>query len=142
MSSLKVSKVSCTPTMLKHLEAMDRKCFPREETFPTKERAWWWLARWDDADAGFGGLLECDEGKSGFLCRAGVFSDYRGRGIQLRLIQERVRYSRSVGHTQVLTYTTHDNAPSNNNLIRAGFRQYLPVYPWEGSSFMYWYYAL
>lgn len=142
MAHLKVNKVSVTPAMLRHLNKLDKQCFPDDTPFPTKERAWWWLARWDDVDAGFGGLLEVDNGSSGFLCRAGVVPDFRGRGIQLRLIQERVRYSRTCGHKQVLTYTSLQNAASNNNLIRAGFRQYIPEYPWVGSSFIYWYLTL
>jgi GNAT superfamily N-acetyltransferase len=73
-----------------------------------------------------------------FLSRAGVAETHRGRGLQKRLIRARVARARRLGATDVVTYTSTDNAPSANSLIACGFKIYDPEYAYVGSSFVYW----
>ncbi len=141
-SSLSVKRIACTTPVLKRLDQLDRKCFPQDEPWDAKERAYWWLARWDGVEAGFAGILEVDGGQTGFLCRAGVLPEFRGNGIQRRLIQERVRFARSHGYKQVITYTSIDNTASSNNLIACGFVLYQPEYSFVGPNYNYWYLTL
>ncbi len=61
-----------------------------------------------------------------FLNRAGVVRQYRGLGLQLRMIRLRERRARAEGYVRLLTYTVAGNVPSANNLIKAGYRQWVP----------------
>lgn len=60
--------------------------------------------------------------RKGELIRAGVHPKHRGRGLQSRLIQARLKRAAEVGLREVHTYTVTDNPASSNNLIEAGFR--------------------
>jgi GNAT superfamily N-acetyltransferase len=69
--------------------------------------------------------------------RAWVDRKHRGKGLQKRLIDVRIRAAkRHYCHT-VITYTTLDNYPSANNLIRRGFKLYNPEYQYGGSNMLY-----
>lgn len=61
-------------------------------------------------------------GEIAHLERSAVEREYRGRGIQRRLIETRLRMARRIGARRVLTYTHRNNWPSANNLIDRGFR--------------------
>jgi hypothetical protein len=53
------------------------------------------------------------------------------------LIDVRIRAAkRQYCHT-VITYTTLDNYPSANNLIKRGFKLYNPEYQYGGSNMLY-----
>jgi GNAT superfamily N-acetyltransferase len=68
--------------------------------------------------------------------RAWVHKDYRGQGIQRRMIKTRLKAASTFCHIAI-TYTTLDNFPSANNLISCGFRLYLPEYSYGGSDKLY-----
>lgn len=63
----------------------------------------------------------------------------QGGGLQKRLIHTRTRWAKRMGATQVITYTLLQNYPSMSNLFKAGFRFYLPEYPWVGEDVHYFY---
>lgn len=69
--------------------------------------------------------------------RAWVHKDYRGQGIQRRMIKTRLKAASTFCHIAI-TYTTLDNFPSANNLIDCGFRLYLPEYSYGGSDKLYY----
>ena len=69
--------------------------------------------------------------------RAWVRKDYRGQGIQRRMIKTRLKAASTFCHIAI-TYTTLDNFPSANNLIDCGFRLYLPEYSYGGSDKLYY----
>lgn len=51
-----------------------------------------------------------------------VHPAYRGRGIQVELIKERVGYARQHGAREVVIWVEPHNARSLNNLVKCGFR--------------------
>ena len=73
-----------------------------------------------------------------FLSRAGVLPEYRGKGIQKRMIQVRLWWARKIGAKHAVTYTSYDNLPSSNNLIKTGFVLFNPEWPWVGTDYNYW----
>lgn len=78
-----------------------------------------------------------------FLSRAGVLPEYRGQGIQKRLIRARVAWAkRSNQATHAITYTNYYNPASSNALIAAGFKLYVPSPLYVGDDFLYWRKAL
>ena len=69
--------------------------------------------------------------------RAWVDKKYRGKGLQKRLINVRMRGAKRNFCYTVITYTTPDNYASANNLIRRGFKMYNPEYQYGGSTMLY-----
>ena len=120
-----------------HVAALDRLIFAADAPQKLDGRVWW-LARLGRKVVGFAGMLV--DGDTAFLSRAGVIESARGRGIHHAMIRARVSYARSVGCTQVLTYTLASNVNSANNLIAEGFRLWTPAEPWFGddSTVLYW----
>ena len=51
-----------------------------------------------------------------------VHPAYRGRGIQVHLIKERVKYGCKQGDMEVVVWVEPHNARSLNNLVKCGFR--------------------
>lgn len=87
----------------------------------------WWLAWIGDELAGFCGLkVMSDDGKYGYLNRAGVVKKFRGNGLQRKLIQVRDAEARRRGLVCNITYTAPGNWPSANNLVRCGYTMYDP----------------
>lgn len=112
---------------------------------PDLPRGYWWLV-WD-ADVprlyqpqpiAFCGLTEAlATPHTGYLKRAGVLKDYRGQGLQRKLITVRERKARKLGLKTMLTDTT-DNPPSSNSLIKAGYKIFEPAYRWAFPHSIYW----
>lgn len=82
-----------------------------------------------------------DPGDAGvvYFDRAAVLPAFRGRGLQRRLIRRRIVEARADGARVAITYTMHGLAVSGNNLIKCGFRKYVPAYAWVGYAEDYWY---
>lgn len=103
------------------------------------EGAWWvvWDASSAGALAGFCGVTPCPEiPGAAYLCRAGVMPDYRGRGLQRRMIRVREGWAIRNGYARMVTETT-DNVISANNLIRAGYTLFNPPEPWSFKRAIY-----
>lgn len=86
---------------------------------------------------GFGGYSKffLPSNDADFKCHEFLFGPtfvrkaYRGQGIQLKLIQERIKYIKAnFGHSYLYSTTSVDNIASSNNLIRAGFTL---TKPWD-----------
>jgi GNAT superfamily N-acetyltransferase len=116
---------------------------------PDLPRGYWWLV-YDEASfgtynrikphvaIGFCGLTHTlTDPNTGYLKRAGVLRDYRGQGLQRRMITVRERKARRLGLTTMLTDTT-DNPASANSLIRAGYKIFEPAYRWAFNHSIYW----
>lgn len=118
------------------LNELDKACFPADSTCH-KTGAYWWIA-YDSkkSPVGFAGLKIMDK-STAFLCRAGVLEEARGKNLQVRLIRARERKARKLNIKTIITYTCL-NVPSINNLIKAGYRSYIPQDPWVGTSMIYW----
>lgn len=71
-----------------------------------------------------------------YFNRAWVKKDYRGKGLQKRLIRVRIRNAKKLTNT-ILTYTIKDNYPSINSLISCGFKLYEPEYKYIDDEVLY-----
>lgn len=115
--------------------------FPSDAPVDT-ERGLWWVAEEPAAGllAGFAGMHFNHQGDplTAYLCLAGVLPEYRGQGIQRRLIQARLRKARVLGLRRVVTDTIPDNPASINSLVSCGFRAFSPAVPWEVPGAAYW----
>ena len=119
------------------LKYLQKKCLPYDTPHDT-DKGWWWIAYDDDKPVGFAGLVRSASwADCGYLCRAGVLPNYRGKGIQKRLIDLRIRKARRVGYRWVIS-DTRDNHASANSLIARGFRMFSPTKPWGFSDTLYW----
>lgn len=99
----------------------------------------WWLMHSERGDPiAFAGLrMSSRWSDCMYLCRAGVDPDWRGRGIQKRLIAVRERHAKSLGMAWLITDTTR-NPASANSLMARGFRMYEPAAPWGTRYTLYW----
>lgn len=100
---------------------------------------WWWVIEVGKQPAGFCGLhpsLQFSD--AGYLCRAGVRPEFRGNGLQRKMIQLRERAARRLGFRWLVTDTARWNLASANSLAGAGFRLYEPSHPWGFRDSLYW----
>jgi GNAT superfamily N-acetyltransferase len=56
-----------------------------------------------------------------------VLADYRGQGLQRRMLRLREDEMRQRGLAKAVTYTDADGAASMRNLIAEGYRPYVPT---------------
>lgn len=99
----------------------------------------WWLAHVDGKLAGYCGLaIFVDEGgKGAFLSRSGVLKEFRGQGLQKRMIRVREMEARRRGCSHIVTYTARYNMPSANSLIRSGYSLYESCRAWGVKDALY-----
>lgn len=93
----------------------------------------WWLAsdRRTGQPAGFCTLYQYPQRPTtGFLSLAAVVQEFRGHGLQRRMIRERMKKAKELGIIRVISYTSPDNVHSANNLFSCGFKLYVPDYEW------------
>lgn len=133
-----MSQVTIFPvTDLDLVAKIDRQIFPEDPPVELKDTKWWVAFR-GRRPVGFCGIALREEGKTGYMTRAGVVAGARRQGIHKRLIRVRLRWARQMKLSHVVTYTVSGNCGSSNNLIRAGFELYNPKEPWAGRSDLYW----
>lgn len=132
------------PTDRDVIRALQVVCLPYDYTIDPKTGVWW-VGR-DPAGIAvcYAGAKEhrvADE-KALVMTHAGVIERERGKGLQKKLIDARIRYARKVDLAEVWTYTHRDNYPSSNSLIACGFQLWRPALwhgaPPEDSKFLYW----
>lgn len=125
------------PATLKLLRDLHARCLPYDK-HPNFTDGFWWIAYCDHTPVAFAGLVPSARWlETGYLCRAGVVEEHRGRGLQKRLIRVRLNFARRMGWRWAITDTT-ENPPSANSLIGCGFRAYDPREPWGGDTTTYW----
>lgn len=109
---------------------------------PDCSKGHWWAAFDYDKDkkpVAFAGMVPSSRYlNTGYLCRAGVIPEYRGQGLQRRLLKTRERKAKQLGYFRIITDTT-DNPPSSNNLIKSGFLLFDPELKWAWPLSNYWY---
>jgi GNAT superfamily N-acetyltransferase len=99
---------------------------------------YWWLAYLDKEPVGFAGMVPSQRyANTGYLKRAGVTAEHRGRGLQLRFFKARERKAKAIGWTHIVSESTN-TVFSANNFIRAGYRLFEPEIRWAFESSMYW----
>lgn len=117
------------------LKRMQEICLPGDRPLPPGLR-WWWIARHNGNPAGFC-ALEWSDVDTGYLARAGVLPEYRGQGLQKRLIKVREAKARKE-HMPALVSDTCNAPASANSLIACGFRMFQPSDPWGLPKSVYW----
>jgi RimJ/RimL family protein N-acetyltransferase len=98
-----------------------------------KNRDWWVIVD-DNNIIAYCGCLYSQ--KICIFVRAWVYKEYRGLGIQKRMIKARIKYAKKIC-TTVITYTSTNNIISANNLLKNGFLLYNPMYKYSGSDVLY-----
>lgn len=118
---------------------LDQECFPSDYR-PVLENSLWWIVWRGKEPVGYAGLRVCEGAPNlglGFLSRAGVLREHRGRGLQRRLIWAREAEARALGLNELVTYVAHWNSPSINSLVACGYRFYRPATKWGGKEAVY-----
>jgi GNAT superfamily N-acetyltransferase len=114
------------------------------ETMPTDEpydtsKGFWWVAYDGGLPVAFAGLAPSTRwSDAGYLCRAGVLRQYRGNGLQKRLIRVRERKAKAIGWKWLLTDTASYNVASSNNLAASGYKLFRPSKLWGYEDGLYW----
>jgi GNAT superfamily N-acetyltransferase len=120
------------------LSALQEICLPYDRPYKTNI-GWWWVA-YDVCHnpVAFAGVVPSMRwSDSGYLCRAGVIPDARGKGLQKKLIGVRIRQAKSNGWRWLIT-DTYENPASSNSLIAMGFKLFEPSVPWGAKGTLYW----
>ena len=116
---------------------LQKECLPLDTVLSPKV-GWWWIAYCDGRLAGFAAMMQSSKTPEAvYLARAGTLEAFRGRGLQKKLIRERLKFAKDLGMTQAITDTT-DNVASANALIATGFRMFDPDDPWGLPNTLYW----
>ena len=118
---------------------LDEVCFPSDFR-PCLENSLWWVVWRGNEPVAYAGLRPCqwhENAGLGFLSRAGVIPNHRGRGLQRRLIRVREAAARTLGLTEIVTYVAAWNAASLNSLIACGYKFYRPATKWGGADSVY-----
>lgn len=114
--------------------ALDRALFPQDEPVTIAHALW--IA--EDARGLPVGFCAAKNTQSyAFLLRAAVTEGANGKGLQRRMIRVREQWAKRQGAKRIITYVSHANARSLVNLIRCGYRFYLPPTPYAGKRFHY-----
>jgi hypothetical protein len=109
---------------------------------PKFDQGHWWFAFRGSEPVGFAGMIPSTHvSNAGYLCRVGVLGRHSGRQLQLRLMRAMEARARLSGWCSIVSDTTN-NVRSANNFIRAGYRLFVPSYPWAWPSTLYWHKAI
>lgn len=121
------------------ISAMHMACFKYALDRPTTDHGHWWVGYDGDEPVCFAGLWPSTNwpDEAGYLARAGVLPLYRGHGLQRRMILVRERKARALGWKFIVTDTC-ENPHSSNNLIRLGYKMFLPPKLWGPDGSSYW----
>jgi hypothetical protein len=120
------------------LADLHRLTFFNGACLPDFDWGHWWLAYHQAQPVAFAGLVPSTRAyNAGYLCRVGVLKKHCGHRRQLRLMRAMELRARHNGWNCMVSDTT-ENPASANNFIRAGYRLYLPEYPWAYANTLYW----
>jgi GNAT superfamily N-acetyltransferase len=116
--------------------------FP-DDFLPLKPRhftdGFWWLVHLDMQLIGFAGMVPFEPfPRVGYLKRAAVLKEHRGKGLQRELMELReARAKASTDWTHFVSECSLENIASANNFIKAGFRLCEAERPWEKET-LFW----
>ncbi len=122
--------------LYERVQELDRKVFFGCNNEFHQNREWWAILNKRGQIVAYCGSIYANN-----ICifiRAWVKKTNRGKGLQKKLIDIRLRAAkRSACHTAI-TYTIKENCASINNLVSKGFRIYIPEYAYGGKEMLYW----
>jgi GNAT superfamily N-acetyltransferase len=120
-------------SLYNQLQELDVQVFPGCGDEFLKNRVWW--AMEDEGKI----IAYCGCIYSEGVCifnRAWVYRNFRGNGFQSKMIKARLANAKGLAYVAI-TYTTFDNVPSANNLIKNKFTLYNPLYAYAGDDKLY-----
>jgi len=134
----RVAKVNpADPAIASAILKMHEACFP-DLDFQQLHGDWWIAYDPNKVPVAFAGLWPSVRTPgAGYLCRAGVMPQGRGKGLQRRLIKVREREARRKRWVALFSDSRPGNAHSLNNLFACGFRAFVPSTPWCGEEWTY-----
>lgn len=137
--AIKIKKVDVRDAdIAKTLIYLQKKCLPSDDLFDATTGHWWIVYDEFMLPIGFAGMVRSYNWYDcGYLCRAGVLKDWRGQGIQKKLLKAREKHAKKLGWNWLISDTT-DNPASSNSLINCGFKIYDPSKPWGFKHTLYW----
>lgn len=117
---------------------LDRKCFPADQPVNIHDAVYFLAVEaTTKRPVAFGGIVLT--GGGWYLRRAGVLASARRNGLQKRLIQARVKFAQYYrANYPIITYTVHDNVPSQRALIACGFVPFDTKDKYGGDTAVYW----
>jgi GNAT superfamily N-acetyltransferase len=136
------------PIKIKAVDGSDQKVasilsWLQLETFPgdpmvEPDVGHWWIAYSGCVPVAFVGMTDVESWpKTGYVSRVGVLPDYRGNGLQKRLLAVCERKARAIGLKRVIS-TTYRNPPSANSFVARQYRTYEPQVRWGAEDTIYW----
>lgn len=99
---------------------------------------YWWIGYYCNLPVAYVGMLTVESWpKAGYIARVGVMSDYRGQGLQKRLLAICERKARAIGWKHLIS-TTYCNPASANSFVARQYRIYEPQIRWGAEETIYW----
>ena len=119
------------------LNRLQKQCLPNDTIYNVLT-GHWWIAYDNNVPIAFAGMVRSNRWlDAGYLCRSGVITQYRGKGIQKKLVAVREKKAKKLHWNWLITDTYH-NPASSNSLINAGFKLFDPSEPWGANGTLYW----
>lgn len=116
---------------------LHKLCFPVDKVLEPIS-GYWWIVLYQGEIVGFCAMRQSKRWSDcGYLWRAAVHPDHRGRGLQKRMIKAREKKAREIGWEHMIS-DTNQNPQSANNLIKSGYKMYDPTWPYGIDSTCYW----
>lgn len=99
---------------------------------------YWWFAYDGEEIVGFAGLVEnVPFIKTGYMKRAYVLPEHRGKGLQGEFLAVRALKAQKLGWNCLVSECHVDNKWSAENFRRAGYTRCIPEQPWAVDS-IFW----
>jgi ribosomal protein S18 acetylase RimI-like enzyme len=119
------------------LLSLQKICLPYDKPYVSADSAWW-VGYDNKKPVAFCVISQSTRWQdTAYLSRSGVIPEYRGNGLQKRMITIREMYAKRKNYTWIISDTT-SNPQSSNSLIRRGYQLFDPSDPWAYAHSLYW----
>ena len=125
------------PDELEEIKGLDALAF-EGVGWPGDDHTWWIAKDEQNKTVGYCGAVYRPALGYVYMSRAAVMACAQGYGLQRRMIHARVRWARTTGAKEVITYTLLKNYSSLRNLLHCGFRFYDPEKKYVGEHVHYY----
>jgi GNAT superfamily N-acetyltransferase len=128
---------TATAEVLRYLNSKAPDRFPPLEPRHLEQGHWWLVRTWERSIVGFAGMVPMIPFQhTGYLKRAYILPEHRGKGLQIKLMRLREAKARDLGWT-TLVGECSQNPPSEANFIKAGFEVCDPEQKWGAAGSIY-----
>lgn len=119
---------------IKIVRKIERECFAVYETCENDD---FWFVYNNNDIIGYCASTQYEMPWVSFLSGCAILPDFRGHGLQSRCIKVREQRAKKLGYTRCVSYTIPSNIYSANNLIKNGYKLYIPPTFWGGKNQLY-----